>query len=77
MKPFAIILVVLVLAAVIGVGWLYLNARMDIRFVACVANDGVDQAEVFDTLKARVKTPPSSAPFSQRRSPVPRISISS
>lgn len=55
MKPLAIILVVLVLAAVIGVGWLYLNARMDIRFVSCVANDGVDQAEVFDTLKARIK----------------------
>ena len=55
MKPLAIILVVLVLAAVVGVGWLYLNARMDIRFVSCVANDGVDQAEVFDTLKTRVK----------------------
>ena len=55
MKPLAIILVVLVLAAVVGVGWLYLNARMDIRFVSCVANDGVDQTEVFDTLKARVK----------------------
>ena len=45
MKAFAIFLIVLVLAAVIGVGWLYLNARMDIRFDSCVANDGITQLE--------------------------------
>ena len=45
MKPFAIFLIVLVLVAVIGVGWLYLNARMDIRFESCIANDGYTQSE--------------------------------
>ena len=55
MKVFAICLVVLVLAAVIGIGWLYLNARMDIRFESCIANDGVTQAEVFNNVISRVK----------------------
>ena len=55
MKVFAIFLIVLVLAAVIGVGWLYLNARMDIRFDSCIANDGYTQAEVFNSVKAKLK----------------------
>ena len=55
MKAFAIFLIVLVLAAVIGVGWLYLNARMDIRFDSCIANDGYTQAEVFNSVKAKLK----------------------
>ena len=55
MKAFAIFLIVLVLAAVIGVGWLYMNARMDIRFDSCIANDGYTQAEVFNSVKARLK----------------------
>ena len=55
MKAFAIFLIVLVLAAVIGVGWLYLNARMDIRFDSCVANDGITQSEVFYNVKSKLK----------------------
>ncbi len=55
MKAFAIFLIVLVLAAVIGVGWLYMNARMDIRFDSCIANDGYTQVEVFNSVKARLK----------------------
>lgn len=55
MKPFAIFLIVLVLVAVIGVGWLYLNARMDIRFESCIANDGYTQSEVFNKVKASLK----------------------
>ncbi|MBR5960700.1 MAG: hypothetical protein IKZ98_06855 [Clostridia bacterium] len=55
MKAFAIFLIVLVLAAVIGVGWLYMNARMDIRFDSCIANDGYTQAEVFNNVVAKMK----------------------
>ena len=55
MKAFAIFLIVLVLAAVIGVGWLYLNARMDIRLDSCVANDGITQSEVFYNVKSKLK----------------------
>ena len=52
MKAVAIILIVLVLAAVCAVGYLYLNAGIDVRFVSCIATDGVSQAETFDTLKS-------------------------
>ena len=55
MKAFAIFLIVLVLAAVIGVGWLYLNARIDIRFDSCIANDGYTQAEVFNNVRTKLK----------------------
>ena len=54
MKPFAVILIVLVLAAVCAVGYLYLNAGLDIRFVECVAMDAVTQWETFSDLKAKV-----------------------
>ena len=54
MKPFAIILIILVLAAIVGVGYLYLSANIDITFEACIATDGVTQAEYFDTLKSKV-----------------------
>ena len=54
MKVFAVIMIVLVLAAVVGIGWLYLNARMDIRFDSCIANDGVAQEEVFNTIRTMV-----------------------
>ena len=55
MRVFAVIMIVLVLAAVIGVGYLYLNARLDIRFDSCIATDGATQAELFSTLKAKLK----------------------
>ena len=47
-------MIVLVLAAVIGVGYLYLNARLDIRFDSCIATDGATQADPFSTLKAKL-----------------------
>ena len=55
MKPLGIILIVLVFAAVCAVGYLYLNARLDVQFVSCIATDGVTQAEYFDTLKKKVE----------------------
>ena len=54
MKPFAIILIILVLAAVGGLGYLYLTSNLDVRFVSCVATDAVSQAEYFDTLRSRL-----------------------
>ena len=54
MKPFAIILIVLVLAAVCGVGYLYLNAGIDIRFIKCEATDTVSQLDTFNELKSKI-----------------------
>ena len=54
MKAAGIILIVLVLAAVCAVGYLYLNANLEVRFVTCVALDGVSQLESFNALKKAV-----------------------
>ena len=59
MKPLAIILILLVLAAFVGAGYLYLNANIDITYETCIATDGVTQADYFNTLKSKV----SSAAF--------------
>ncbi len=56
MKPFAIILLVLVLLAVVGVGYLYFTARLDISFEACIATDGITQVDYFNTLKSKVES---------------------
>lgn len=56
MKPFAVILIILVLAAVVGVGWLYLNANLTVAFDSCIATDGVSQAEYYDRLKKEVSS---------------------
>ena len=55
MKPFAIILIILVLAAVVGVGWLYFNANLTVAFSSCIATDGVTQPDYFDQLKKEVE----------------------
>ena len=54
MKPLGIILIVLVLVAIAAVGYLYLNAKLDISFKECIATDGTTQIEFFDNLKANV-----------------------
>lgn len=54
MKPLGIILIVLVLVAIAAVGYLYLNAKLDISFKECIATDGITQIEFFDNLKANV-----------------------
>ena len=56
MKPFAIILIILVLLAVVAVGYLYFSARLDIRFETCIATDGITQVDYFNTLKSRVES---------------------
>ena len=54
MKAFALILIVLVLAAICAVGYIYLTARLDVQFVSCVATDAVSQADYFNTLKEKL-----------------------
>ena len=54
MKPFAIILIILVLAAVCGIGYLYLTAKLDVQFVSCIATDAVSQADYFNGLKEKL-----------------------
>ena len=54
MKPLAIILIILVLAAVVGVGWLYLNANLTVTFDSCIATDGITQTDYFDQIKKQV-----------------------
>ena len=56
MKPFAIILIILVLAAVVGIGWLYFNANLAVAYDSCIATDGITQVEYFDQLKKQVTT---------------------
>ena len=56
MKPFAIILIVLVLAGVAALGSLYLNANIDVRFREAIATDGITQLEFFETLKSKVSS---------------------
>ena len=56
MKPFAIILIVLVLAAVCGVGYIYLTARLDVSFVSCVATDTLSQLETFDSIRSKISS---------------------
>ena len=56
MKVFGIILIVLVLAAVGGIGYLYLNAHLDVQFVSCIATDAVSQLDYFDSLKSSLSS---------------------
>ena len=45
---------VLVLAAVCAVGYLYLTAHLDVQFVTCIATDAVSQLDYFNDLEARL-----------------------
>ena len=56
MKFFGIFLIVLVLAAVCGIGYLYLNAHLDVQFVSCIATDAVSQLDYFDSLKSSLSS---------------------
>ena len=51
MKPLAIILVILVLAAVIGVGYLYFTANVEVTFSEVIATDPLSQSDYFNSLK--------------------------
>jgi len=54
-KPFAIFLVILVLAAMGGVGYLYFTSNLNVVFVDCIADDPVLRQDVFDSLKTSIR----------------------
>lgn len=54
MKPVAIILVILVLAAVCAVGYLYMTAHLDVQYVTCIATDAVSQLDYINDLAAKL-----------------------
>ena len=51
MKAFAIILIVLCMAAVAGLGYLYFTATLEIEVTGCIATDAASQADTFQELK--------------------------
>ena len=51
MKAAAIIVLVLCLAAVCGLGYLYLNARVEVSFDSCIVTDPVNQLEYFSRMQ--------------------------
>lgn len=55
MKPLAIILVILVLAALVSVGYLYFTSNLTVSFSSVVATDPVNQTEAFSQIKAAVE----------------------
>lgn len=54
MKPFAIILIVLVIAALVGVGYLYVTSTLEVTFTSCVATDPLTREDYFASLKSSV-----------------------
>ena len=55
MKPLAIILVLLVLAALVGVGYLYFTGNVEVTFSEVIATDPLTQSEYFNTLKSSLE----------------------
>jgi hypothetical protein len=56
LKAFAVIMIVLVLVAVAAIGFFCFSAKIDVRFVSCIATDGVTQVEFFDSMKKQVES---------------------
>ena len=54
MKPLAIILVILCVAALAGVGWLWFSAELTVSGTDCLAADAMDQADAFRGLISSV-----------------------
>ena len=55
MKPFAIFLVILLLAAIAGVGYLYFTSNLTVSFSSCVAVDPLTQMDYFTQLKSSLE----------------------
>lgn len=55
MKPLAIFLVILVLAAIIGIGFLYFSANFTVTYTSCIVTDPVTQSAAFDQLKSSLE----------------------
>ncbi|MBR4576344.1 MAG: hypothetical protein IKO25_04005 [Clostridia bacterium] len=56
MKPLAILLVILVIAALAGVGYLYTSANFTVAFSSVVATDPLNQADYFAGLKSSLES---------------------
>ena len=54
MKPFAIFLILLCIAALAGVGYLYMTANLFISGTGCIASDALDLQDTFLALKDAV-----------------------
>ena len=54
MKPLAIILIILCVAALAGVGWLWFSATLTVSGTGCVATDALDQPDTFRALVSSV-----------------------
>ena len=54
MKPLAIFLVILVIAALAGIGYLYFTSNITVSFVSVTATDPASQLDTFDQVKAAV-----------------------
>ena len=55
MKALAIFLVIVLLAAIVGVGYLYFNSNLEISFASVAAVDPVTQQDAFSQLKSSLE----------------------
>lgn len=55
MKPLAIFLVILVIAALAGVGYLYFTSNVVVSFVSVTATDPASQLDTFSQIKSAVE----------------------
>ena len=55
MKPLAVFLVILVIAALIGVGFLWFSSSLTVTFSSVVATDPVSQANAFGEIRTAVE----------------------
>ena len=56
MKAFAIVLIVLLVIAVAAAGVFFFSAKIDVRFVSCIATDGITQVDFYNELKGQVES---------------------
>ena len=54
MKVFAVLLLVLCLAAAALTGYVYLTANIEVTGIRCTAHDGANQKDLFQDLKTRI-----------------------
>ena len=55
MKYFAIITVLILIATLVGVGYLYMNANVFVEAVGVIATDAVSQYELYEDLRVQLR----------------------